>query len=515
MSEYRLISDAVSHYAETRAGQAALRFDNHITTYSELQQRSNRVANGLAALGLQPQSRVAILTGNNRHFFEIWLGSALGNFVLAPINARLAPPEVAFIVNDSLADVLFVDEPFHRLVESIAGELSNVRKIISLGKHADWSAYLEWRDEQSADRYLESIDPEETMMQMYTSGTTGFPKGVELNHSSMLACVRSMMGQEAWEPNEVSLVTAPLFHTAGCAWACCALQSGGTIVLLSEATPAAILNAIEKHAVTQALLVPAVIQMVLQSEDCATTDFSSLKRILYGGSPIPVPVLRQAVKTFNCDFEQGYGLTETVGPVAMLRPADHLDDSKMQSCGKAVPGTEIRVIDGAGQDCATGDVGEIIVSGAQLMNGYWQRPHETKEAMHDGWLRTGDAGYFDSDGYLYIFDRLKEMIVSGAENVYPAEVERVLSEIDGIAEVAVVGVPDPKWGEAVKAVVVAAPGTALVEQDIIDYASEHIARFKCPKSVDFVDSLPRNPAGKILKKVLRAPYWEGHDRSVS
>jgi acyl-CoA synthetase (AMP-forming)/AMP-acid ligase II len=284
---------------------------------------------------------------------------------------------------------------------------------------------------------------------------------------------------------------------------------------LSEATPAAILNAIEKHAVTQALLVPAVIQMVLQSEDCATTDFSSLKRILYGGSPIPVPVLRQAVKTFNCDFEQGYGLTETVGPVAMLRPADHLDDSKMQSCGKAVPGTEIRVIDGAGQDCATGDVGEIIVSGAQLMNGYWQRPHETKEAMHDGWLRTGDAGYFDSDGYLYIFDRLKEMIVSGAENVYPAEVERVLSEIDGIAEVAVVGVPDPKWGEAVKAVVVAAPGTALVEQDIIDYASEHIARFKCPKSVDFVDSLPRNPAGKILKKVLRAPYWEGHDRSVS
>ena len=187
----------------------------------------------------------------------------------------------------------------------------------------------------------------------------------------------------------------------------------------------------------------------------------------------------------------------------------------MQSCGKSVRGAEIRVIDGAGQDCATGDVREIIVSGEQLMNGYWQRPDETKETMHDGWLRTGDAGYFDSDGYLYIFDRLKEMIVSGAENVYPAEVERVLSEIEGVAEVAVVGVPDPKWGEAVKAVVVAAPGTALVEQDIIDYASEHIARFKCPKSVDFADSLPRNPAGKILKKVLRAPYWAGHDRSVS
>jgi len=515
MSEYRLISDAVSHYADTRAEQAALRFDNHSTTFSELLQRSNRVANGLAALGLQPQSRVAILTGNNRHFFEIWLGSALGNFVLAPINARLAPPEVAFIVNDSLADVLFVDESFHPLVESIAAELSQVRKIISLGRHADWPAFSVWRDEQSTDRHPESTDPKETMMQMYTSGTTGFPKGVELSHSSMLACVRSMMGQDAWELNEVSLVTAPLFHTAGCAWACCALQSGGTIVLLSEATPAAILNAIEKHAVTQALLVPAVIQMVLQSADCAATDFSSLKRILYGGSPIPVPVLRQAVKTFDCDFEQGYGLTETVGPVAMLRPEDHLDDSKMQSCGKAVPGTKIRVVNEEGQDCATGDVGEIVVSGAQLMNGYWQRPDETKETIQDGWLRTGDAGYFDSDGYLYIFDRLKEMIVSGAENVYPAEVERVLSEFAGIAEVAVIGVPDPKWGEAVKAVVVTTPGATLLEQDIIDYASEHIARFKCPKSVDFVDSLPRNPAGKILKKVLRAPYWEGHDRRIS
>lgn len=515
MREYRLIFDAVNYSAETRADQAALISDNRITTYSQLQHRSNRVANGLAALGLKPQSRVAILTGNNAHFFEIWLGSALANVVLAPINARLAPPEVAFIVNDSLADVLFVDEAFHPLVQSIAGELTHVRKIISLGNHVDWPAYSEWRDEQSADRHQESTDPKITMMQMYTSGTTGFPKGVELNHRSMLACVRAMMGLDAWKPNEVSLVTAPLFHTAGCAWACCALQSSGTIVLLSETTPVSILNAIEKYAVSQALLVPAVIQMVLQSEQCATTDFSSLKRILYGGSPIPVPVLRQAVQTFNCDFEQGYGLTETVGPVAMLRPGDHLDDSKMQSCGKAVPGTTIRVVDGEGQDCATGDVGEIIVSGAQLMNGYWQRPDETKEAMHGGWLRTGDAGYFDSDGYLYIFDRLKEMIVSGAENVYPAEVERVLSEIEGIAEVAVVGVPDPKWGEAVKAVVVAAPGTALVEQDIIDYASEHIARFKCPKSVDFVDSLPRNPAGKILKKVLRAPYWEGRDRSVS
>jgi len=515
MSDHRFIFDAPDRYAEARAEQAAIIFDDRVITYSELQLRANCVAGSLSALGLQARSRVAILTSNNGHFFEIWLGSALGRFVLAPINVRLAPPEVAYIVNDSLANVLIVDAPFQGLVESITSELKHVREIISLGDHANWPSYSAWRDTHSRNRQQQPANPEETMMQMYTSGTTGFPKGVELNHSSMLACVRSMMGQDAWQPGEVTLVTAPLFHTAGCAWASCALQSGGTIVLLNEMTPAAILTAIEKHAVTQALLVPAVIQMVLQSEQCSKTDFSSLKRILYGGSPIPVPVLRQAVKTFRCDFEQGYGLTETVGPVAMLRPEDHLDDSKMQSCGKAVPGMEIRVVNGEGQDCVTGDVGEIIVSGAQLMNGYWQRPDETKEAICDGWLCTGDAGYFDSDGYLYIYDRLKEMIVSGAENVYPAEVERVLSEFPGIAEVAVIGVPDPKWGEAVKAVIVQAPGTTLVEQDIIDYAGGHIARFKCPKSVDFVDSLPRNPAGKIMKKVLRAPYWEGHARSIS
>ncbi|MFQ5982116.1 MAG: long-chain-fatty-acid--CoA ligase [Woeseiaceae bacterium] len=464
---------------------------------------------------MQPQSRAAILTGNNDLFFEIWLGSALGNFVLAPINARLAPPEVAYIVNDSRAEVLFVDEPFHELVAGIAAELTGARQIISLGAHADWPAYRQWRDGQSSDQMQLTIDPEETMIQMYTSGTTGFPKGVELNHASMLACVRSMMGRNAWQPNEVALVTAPLFHTAGSAWANCALQSGGTVVLLREATPAAMLNALETHSVTEVLMVPAVIQMLLQAPECATTDVSSLKRILYGAPPIPVPVLRQAVESFGCNFEQGYGLTETVGPVAMLRPEDHADDSKMESCGKAVPTADIRVVNSDGQDCATGEVGEIMVAGVQLMNGYWNRPEDTANAIRDGWLHTGDAGYFDSDGYLYIHDRLKDMIVSGAENVYPAEVERVLADYPDIADVAVIGVPDERWGEAVKAVVVAKPGVAPSEGDIIAYAHKHIAGFKCPKSVDFADAIPRNPSGKILKKELRTPYWEGYDRKIS
>ncbi len=511
----RFIFDAVRHYAETRANHAALIFGDRITSYANLELRANRVASGLSSLGSGPKSRIAILTGNSDYFFEIWLGAALGNFVLTPVNARLAPPEVVYIVNDSQAEVLIVDGPFHALVEGIAGDLSTIRHIISLDTHPEWPNYAAWRDQQSSARVQASADPGDTVVQMYTSGTTGFPKGVELSHTSMLACVRSMMGLTAWEPGEVALVTAPLFHTAGSAWASCALQSGGTVVLLDEASPANILNAFEEHKVTQALLVPAVIQMALQSPGCATKDFSSLKRLLYGGSPITVPALRQALETFGCEMEQGYGLTETVGPVAMLRPVDHLNDEKLLSCGKAVPGAKLRVVDFDENDCAIGDVGEIIVSGVQVMNGYWNRPVDTAAANKDGWFHTGDAGYFDADGYLYIHDRLKDMIVSGAENVYPAEIERVLERFPGIAEVAVIGIPDEQWGEAVKAIVVAQPGAALSADEIIDFAGTQVARFKCPKSVDIVDAIPRNPAGKILKRELRAPYWEGHERKIS
>ena len=515
MGRNRFIFDAVRDYADTRGDHAALIFGERVTSYGDLALRANQVATGLSTFGLEPQSRIAMLTGNNDCFFEIWLGATLGNFVLTPVNAKLAPPEIVYIVNDSQAEVLIVDGPFQVLVEGIAGELTSIRQVISLDTHPEWPHYQEWRDQQSSDQIEPGADPADTMVQMYTSGTTGFPKGVELNHTSMLACVRSMMGLTAWEPGEVALVTAPLFHTAGSAWASCALQSGGTVALLPEATPSTVLNAFEELKVTQALLVPAVIQMTLQSPDCDSKDFSSLKRMLYGASPITVPVLRQALKTFGCEMEQGYGLTETVGPVAMLRPDDHLNDEKLQSCGKAVPGTKLRVVDQDDNDCAVGDVGEIVVSGVQLMNGYWNRPEDTAAAIKDGWLHTGDAGYFDADGYLYIHDRLKDMIVSGAENVYPAEVERALEHFPGIAEIAVIGVPDEQWGEAVKAVVVAQPGAAVSADEIIEFARTKIARFKCPKSVDIVDALPRNAAGKILKKELRARYWEGHERNIS
>lgn len=519
MSGPCFLFDQVSDFARQHAGRTALITGSRRISYGELNDRARRVANGLHALKLDRQSRIAMLCGNRHEFFEIWQGAALAGHVLTPINTRLAAREIAFILNDAQAPLLFVDEACHELVQEIAGELTAVRQIFTLGSHAQWPSYNDWRDEQSVNEPHRSRFPprlaDDTVVQMYTSGTTGFPKGVELGHASMLACVRSMMGLAAWATGEIALVTAPLFHTAGSAWAHCALQSGGTIVLLQELSPAAVLSAIENHRVSQVLLVPVLIRMVLDSPQCAPTDFSSLRRILYGASPIPVSILSRAMQVFACDFEQGYGLTESVGPVAMLRPRDHDGGRKMQSCGKAVPGTVILVVDADGNECATGEVGEVIIQSPQLMKAYWNRPDETRDAIRAGWLYSGDAGYYDADGYLYIHDRLKDMIVSGGENVYPAEVESVLAACNGIAEVAVIGVPDERWGEAVKALVIPQPGADISARDITAFARQHMAGFKCPKSIDFVDSIPRTPSGKILKKELREPYWAGFDRRVS
>lgn len=515
MPESSFIADAVRRFAESQSERPAIILDGRVINYRDLDAHTNRVTNGLLAAGVGPGSRIAILSGNNECFFEIWHGASQCGAVLAPINARLMPREVAYIIDDSQAEMLFIDGSFHELIDSIRDDLPKVRSVISLSDcPSDRTAYAEWRDGYSSDRRQATTDPADTVVQMYTSGTTGFPKGVELSHTSLLMCARTMMGRDAFEPGEVAIVAAPLFHTAGSAWAQSLLQSGGTCILMRDASPSAILDAMQRHRATQALLVPAVIRMLLRTPDCSTTDFSSLKRILYGASPIPIERLRLAVERFGCDFEQGYGLTETVGPIAMLRSEDHDGSPKMQSCGKAVPGIEIRVVDEDGGDCGTGVVGEITVAGPQVMKGYWKREQDTAATVREGWLHTGDAGYFDDEGYLYIHDRLKDMIVSGGENVYPVEVENALSACPGLTDVAVISVPDEKWGEAVKAIVVRDTGAKLGEREVIDFARQHIAAFKCPKSVDFVDSIPRNPSGKILKRALREPYWAGYSRKV-
>jgi long-chain acyl-CoA synthetase len=518
-AEIPTVADVTRHHAGTRPEQVALRFEGEAITYRDLDRRANQVAQGLIAAGIAPQARVAVLAKNGPAFFELWFGAAKVNAVLVPVNFRLAAPEAAFVINDAKAELLFVGADFYPLVEKMAGELTSVRRIIALdGDHPDWPDYRLWREQQKASDPALPIRGRDCAIQMYTSGTTGHPKGAQLSHDNFLELLPGALRQwGAWHDGDVNLVCLPLFHIGGSGWGLLGLYRGIENVLTRDFDPAAILRTIERQRITKALFVPAMMLFLLQAPQCRDTDFSSLDLVVYGASPAPLDLLRNAVKTFGCGLAQLYGLTETTGGITYLPPEDHGEHSveRMKSCGKAMAGVELKVVDAAGKALPPGEIGEVICRTPQVMLGYWNLAEATRRAIRDGWFHTGDAGYLDRDGYLYIYDRVKDMIVSGGENIYPAEIESALFGHPAIADVAVIGVPDEQWGEAVKAIVVKKPGAAVAAAEVVDYARQRIAGYKVPRSVDFVDALPRNPSGKILKRELRKPYWRGRERQVN
>jgi acyl-CoA synthetase (AMP-forming)/AMP-acid ligase II len=325
------------------------------------------------------------------------------------------------------------------------------------------------------------------------------------------------MAWNEWTRDDVSLVAMPSFHIGGVGYGVWGLRGGARLVVTSEFTPDEALDVIAAEGVTKAFLVPAAIRMCVQHPKARDIDFSRLRYVMYGASPIPLDLLREAIETFQCGFAQLYGMTETCGAATYLPPGDHdvAGNERMRSAGKPYPGVELKVIDENGSLLGAGAVGEICIRSPANMLGYWHLPEATEKTLIDGYVHTGDAGFLDEDGYVYVHDRVKDMIVSGGENVYPAEVESAIFGHPAIADVAVIGVPDERWGEAVKAVVVLKQDASAGADDIIGYARERIAGFKCPKSVDFIDELPRNPSGKILKRELRKPYWEGMERQVN
>ena len=335
------------------------------------------------------------------------------------------------------------------------------------------------------------------------------------NYLAILDCA-SKIGVGEYTPDDVVLIAMPFFHVAGVNIGLLSLSHGAKGIVLGEIDPQEILRLIAKKRITYAFLVPAVILFLISQPNAKQIDYSSLKAISYGASPISDEVLLRAKEMFGCQFQQVYGLTETSGGGTYLPPEDHEPKrGKLRSCGKPAPGHEIRVVDAGGKALPPHEVGEIAIRAATVMKGYWNRPDATNGSIVNEWFRTGDAGYFDEDGYLYIHDRVKDMIVSGGENIYPAEVENAIFGAPGVADVAVIGVPDEKWGEAVKAIVVKKPGAEPTSAGIIGWARERIAGYKLPKSVDFIEALPRNPTGKVLRRELRKPYWEGRDRQVN
>ena len=513
------LADIVRHQAKTRPDETALWFEEQETSYAQLDQRSNRAANGLLALGVKPGERVAYLGKNLDVYYEMLFGTVKTRAAFAVMNYRLAAPELQFVLNDSEAIVLFVSQDFYDLAAQVLGDCPKIKTVIAIeGGHDDWTDYPAWRDDQdSADPNLTS-EEEDDVVQLYTSGTTGLPKGVQLMNKNFRAFFSQAetLTWAKYDEGDPVIDAMPLFHIAGLNIGLLSLVQGAKAVILREINPLVILDLIEEQKIRHGFLVPAVILMLTQVPGVEKRDFSSFKIMAYGASPIAESLLLEAAKLFGCQFTQVYGLTETAGVGTYMLPADH-DPArgKLRSCGIPYPGTQIRCVDDNGIEVAQGDVGEITIKSDVLMKGYWKRPEATAEAVKDGWFYTGDAGYFDEEGYLYIHDRVKDMIVSGGENIYPAEVENALFSHPDVADVAVIGVPDDKWGEAVKAIIVPKPGTAPNEADIIAYAKTQIAGYKCPKSVDIhLAPLPRNPSGKVLRRELRAPFWEGCKRNV-
>ncbi|MFM5917809.1 MAG: fatty acid--CoA ligase [Novosphingobium sp.] len=504
----------IRHWAKDRPERIAIEGDDLTLTYGELEDATARVASALLALGVNKGDRIAWFGKNSATYFTLFFGAARAGVVMVPIGWRLAEPEAAFIIDNAEAKLLFLGEGFEGCGDTL-GKRPGLKRCFTAAeaqKEVIGHARAEFNPSQ----------PDDAVLQLYTSGTTGNPKGAVLSNRNLFGLRKA--GLEAppayslWDEDEAVLVAMPCAHIGGTGLGIVALAAGLPGVVLSEFDPVRVFDAVENRGVTRFFIVPAALQMLLNHPDCAKTDFSRLKYIMYGAAPIPLELLRECIAMFGAEFTQNYGMTETTGTICVLPPEDHSveGNKRMRSAGKPVTGVEIVIKSPEGKVLPVGEIGEICTRSSSNMLGYWKLPEATASTMDaDGWIATGDVGYLDEDGYVYMYDRAKDMIITGGENVYPAEVESAIYGHPDVLEVAVISIPDEKWGEAVKAVVVPKPGHTIDSDSVMNWARERVAGFKVPKSVDVIEALPRNPSGKILRRSLREPYWAGRERQIN
>ena len=492
----RTIAELIRWRARRHPDLEAVWYNGTSQSYRELDETSSQIADGLVQQGLQPGDRVAILDKNCAAYLELIFAADKAGLIAAPINWRLTPSEIGLIVSD-IKPKLLVTGPEFRAVGAASGCRTVTFDELPKGR---------------SDPYRDADDA--ICCQFSTSGTTGLPKGAMLTGWNIL---NTGLGIAAEMPEmregTRSLVAAPMFHLGGAGWAVWCMQQGATLVVMREAAAETLLSAFVEQKIEVAMMVPALLLFMCELPQSRTADFSALKRIVYGTAPISAEVLRRSIETFKCRFIQVYGLTETSGPFSAL-PHEHHVGERLMSCGRPMFGARVRVVGRSGKELRANEVGEILYRGPSLMKGYWKRPEETGEVIRDGWFRTGDAGCVDENGFIFIKDRFRDMIVSGGENIYPAEIETVLAVHPGIVEVAIIGVPDARWGETVKACVVRRD-ESLTEDALIDWCRDKLAGYKRPRTVDFLTSLPRNASGKVLKRNLREPYWAGYARNVN
>jgi acyl-CoA synthetase (AMP-forming)/AMP-acid ligase II len=513
----------LDHAARFYERQEAFVCGNLRLTYAQAWERVRRLAAGLLAAGLQPGDRIGVLMLNCHRYAELHFAADYAGLVLTPINHRLAPAEVAYILNHSEASALVIALEFGPTYDACAAELATVRQVI-------WSEADPKRPAVCYEEQIAANAPaggparergDNDLAQLYyTSGTTGTPKGAMLSEGNVTGMAMLNAVSIRLTADDVCLRCAPAFHLAD-SWTNFAVTLvGGRHIILPGFEPRACLEVMQRERITVTTLVPTMINALLNLPDLDTFDVSSLRTIVYGASPMPGDRLRAALQAFPCEFIQWYGMTEAY-PGATQISSRELDldgppevARRLLSCGRQCAGVQVRVVNELDKDVAPGEVGEIAIKGPNVMLGYWKRPEATAAALRNGWMHSGDGATVDDDGYMYIVDRLKDMIISGGENVYSTEVENVLYQHPAVLECAVIGVPDEHWGERVHAVVALRAGAAATEAEIIGYTRSQIAHFKCPRSLEFVEALPKTGSGKIQKAALREPFWAGQERRV-
>jgi acyl-CoA synthetase (AMP-forming)/AMP-acid ligase II len=518
------LSMLLTKTARTFPERTALIYGSKRLTYSQLNARANRLAHALRDLGVKRGDNVAILQSNKPEFFETLFACFKAGLGTVPINFRLHPREFAFIIDHSQASAVVLSEEFNAAILEVRDHIPLVRNLITLagsdGEFLDYEKLLSG----SSDEFVDAdVAPEDLAWLFYTSGTTGMPKGAMLTHRNLLAMTMSFYADmcPGFGPDDVILHAAPLSHGSGL-YGLPNFGKAATNVILESRSfePELVFMNIERYRVTNIFAAPTMIRILLDHLPLNRHDYSSLRSLIIGGAPILVQDLKEAIRKFGACLVHLYGQGESPMTITYLPHRDHVLEGtqaqlkRLASAGIPRTDVEVRIFDEDDRELPRGDIGEIVTRSDLVMKGYWRNPEATAKALRNGWLHTGDTGYMDENGYLFIMDRSKDMIISGGENIYPREIEEVLIRHPAVREVAVIGVPDLKWGEAIKAVVVLKPGQKATEGELIAFCKENVASYKKPKSVDFVEELPKSGLGKILKRELRSRYWEGRDRKV-
>jgi len=514
----RYISRSACHFRTS----TALIFEDKKLTYEELDRRTNRLAQGFSALGLKMGDRVAIQSWNRPEIVETEVACYKAGFVRIPINARLSAAEAVEIINNAEVSAFITDGKHGKAILSQELAMNTVKQFICLDEPLEGKIHYETLLAKSSDVPPEvEVEPDDLAVLTYSSGTTGKLKGIMQSYGNRLAMIRKalMFPEVRLKPGDIFVHVGPITHASGMLLMP-VMFAGACNVIIGRFDVQALLETIQRERGNYTMLVPAMIHMILAHPDIRQYDLSSLNGIFYGAAPISPAVVEQAIALFGPILSQGYGMSETTSFVSILTASEHVEalkncPARLSSCGRPVFDTEVRVVDEEGRDVKPGEMGEIIMRGPDIMQGYYRNPELTAETIRDGWIHSSDMAKVDEEGYIYIVDRKKDMIISGGFNVYPSEVENVLYTHPAVFEACVLAVPDEKWGEAIKAVVVLKSGAQVTTEDLIDHCGKSLSGFKKPRSIDFVPELPKNPNGKIAKRLIKDFYWAGKARRVN